>query len=118
MKLSEQHHSKCDHVFDDQIPCHCALAEVRKLEAELSAHLENEGDECPLCAAEDKVTALEAEKAQWQKDNVQLHEENERLLYGLRWAHLHLEASWCDCGEPLKKTDAFDSVHKALFPDE
>ncbi len=33
--LSEQHHPKCNHVFDDQIPCHCALSKLAALEAEL-----------------------------------------------------------------------------------
>ena len=34
---------------------------LRECEAELKAHKENEGDECPLCACEDKVVKLEAE---------------------------------------------------------
>ncbi len=32
--------------------------EVAQLEAELAAHKENEGDECPLCACEEEHDAL------------------------------------------------------------
>ena len=35
-------------------------------------------------------------------------EENEALKRGVESAHLHLLASICECGEPLKETDAFD----------
>ena len=34
MKLSEQHHPSCNHLFDQEIPCHCALSKIAQLEAE------------------------------------------------------------------------------------
>ena len=34
------------------------ISMVAALEAQLAAHLENEGDECPLCACEAQVEAL------------------------------------------------------------
>jgi len=78
-------------------------AENARLKKELLAHKENEGDECPLCACEAK--------------NDRLKRENERLLKGIM-AHLHLLASRCECGEPLKETDAFNCLDTLLKEQE
>ena len=40
----------------------------------------------------------------------ELEAENEKLREGIDMAHLHLLASICECGEPLKETDAFDCL--------
>ena len=43
-----------------------------------------------------------------------LTEKVERLEKGIKMAHLHLLASVCECGEPLKETDAFDCLDALL----
>jgi len=50
-----------------------------------------------------------------------LHRANERinqLKDGIKMAHLHLLASVCECGEPLKETDAFDVLDALLTGDD
>ena len=37
-----------------------------------------------------------------------------KLKQGIESAHLHLLASICECGEPLKETDAFDVLDALL----
>ena len=49
-----------------------------------------------------------------KQENEALKGENERLLKGIKMAHLHLLASRCECGEPLKETDAFDCLDALL----
>ena len=39
--------------------CKEAVTEIDRLQARLAAHVENEGDECPLCVAEARVEFLE-----------------------------------------------------------
>ena len=51
----------------------------------------------------------------WVKE---YHEENEALRDGIKSAHLHLLASVCECGEPLKETDAFDVLDALLKESE
>ena len=65
----------------------------------------------------DDYTKLKAELSQREQDcidrTVEAHvaeAENKRLREGIDMAHLHLLASVCDCGEPLKETDAFDCL--------
>ena len=43
-----------------------------------------------------------------------LEAENAALKRGVESAHLHLLASICECGEPLKETDAFDVLDALL----
>lgn len=45
-----------------------------------------------------------------EKRIAQLEAKNKRLSKGIDMAHLHLLASICECGEPLKETDAFDCL--------
>ena len=66
---------------------------------------------------EAKIKELEAELEDYKAGNKDLKEgfgqleaENERLSKGIDMAHLHLLASICECGEPLKETDAFDCL--------
>lgn len=40
-------------------------AEIERLEAKLQAHLENEGDECPLCVSEAQVARLREALELW-----------------------------------------------------
>ncbi len=41
-----------------------------------------------------------------------------KLKRGVKSAHLHLLASICECGEPLKETDAFDVLDALLTAEE
>jgi len=45
-------------------------------------------------------------------------EEIETLKRGVESAHLHLLASICECGEPLRETDAFDVLDTLLTAQE
>ena len=47
-------------------------------------------------------------------EHASLTEKVERLEKGIKMAHLHLLASVCECGEPLKETDAFDCLDALL----
>jgi hypothetical protein len=47
-------------------------------------------------------------------ENKELKDENAALKRGIKKAHLYLLASVCDCGEPLKDTDAFDVLDALL----
>ena len=51
-------------------------------------------------------------------EHAALKRENKRLLKGIKMAHLHLLASRCECGEPLKETDAFDCLDALLTAEE
>lgn len=46
--------------------------EIRRLEAELAAHIENDGDECPLCVCEAENDWLMTVNAKWQAENKRL----------------------------------------------
>ena len=53
-----------------------------------------------------------------QDETAAFKRENKRLLKGIKMAHLHLLASRCECGEPLKETDAFDCLDALLTAEE
>ncbi len=42
----------------------------------------------------------------------------EALWRGIKSAHLHLSASICECGEPLRETDAFDVLDTLLTEED
>ncbi len=68
MELSERMNKRVKHFFEnirDETIVPATSTEILKwiteaaaLEAKLSEHLENEGDECPLCAAEAQAARL------------------------------------------------------------
>ena len=66
--------------------------------------------ECEEPGLERKIAQLKAEKNILLEHGVAQMKEIERLKNGIDMAHLHLLASVCECGEPLKETDAFDCL--------
>ena len=94
MKLSDtlEHHKDCAKLVMGRWDCNCYVAEVAQLEAELLAHRENEGDECPLCALEEQLDHEKMCMANCLEDNKKWHDkfedaqkQVERLLAKFRY---------------------------------
>lgn len=66
----------------------------------------------------DRIEELEREIIQIEKVTDAYADENAALKRGVESAHLHLLASICECGEPLKETDAFDVLDTLLKAEE
>ena len=92
-------------MYDPDIAINEQYEEIQRLKAELAAHKENEGDECPLCHLEEKLEALEKAciefycgtitKEEWRQA-VRESPEGQRLI---ALAEVE-ESKFCRCEKP------------------
>ncbi|MCK4814441.1 hypothetical protein KA005_01620 [bacterium] len=59
-------------MYDPDIAINDQYEEIQRLKAELAAHKENEGDECPLCLLEAEVEAIGSVMLDLQQDCIVL----------------------------------------------
>ena len=103
--------------MSERISLRCRSCNGHTIFVGKGGHLTCSYIDCKEPSIERQIAQLEEDNKDVRKSNHTLYlrcqlleAENERLNKGIDMAHLHLLASICECGEPLKESDAFDCL--------